>query len=824
MRDGFETNMKKIYLLLSALTLALPALASYHGRVYVDKNHNGIFDKGEKTLAGIMVSDGLNVVKTDKNGEYTLPGYGKEKFLFLTTPSGYKSSGNHYHRIVEGCDVYDFGVQSYKSGIARNGSHRFVQISDTEIFATTDHEHWVSDVREYVANENVAFVIHTGDICYEDGLREHIKLMNTENMNVPMYYCIGNHDLVKGEYGEALYESIYGPVYYSFDAGNVHYVVTPMPHGDHAPGYTRLDVCRWLKNDLANIKEGTPVVIFNHDLLNYNDDFTYKGSDIESINLNDYNLKAWLYGHWHINQITKQGNVYAIGTSSLDKGGIDHATGSFRVLHMDGRGDIRSELRYTYLDKHLKIATPEGQTASPILTVNAYSSSSPVKEITYTCLKDGKNVVRKSSLEQATNWSWTAPIELKPELAGEELTIKVTACFNNGETVQTEKTFVFQPECVSVSLTDDWTNLLGDATHSGRNSSSFAKPLKLAWVKNVGANIFMTSPLVYKGNVYTASVDEDLAGQAYIFALDGQTGDMKWKYAVENSIKNTIAIDAGLVFAQDITGNLYAVDAMTGELRWKDAMQVDVVPGLVDGLVADNGIVYAGSGTGLSAYEASTGKLLWRNKDWWQGEGTTSTLSVAEGVLIGSANWRALHGNDLMTGKKLWSCGDHGVSNRGASAAVHGSLLYLAAGTSFFVIDSATGRIVVRKELPYNLNATSTPVLTENSIVFGSAKDGLIAIDNQTFEEKWIAPVEKALIYTAPYSYAASATIETSPVLVGNTIYFGASDGTLYGVSEVNGKVEWKHQTGAPIFGSVAVSGNSLVASDFGGNVYLYTY
>ena len=34
-------------------------------------------------------------------------------------------------------------------------------------------------------------------------------------MSVSVFYCIGNHDLVKGKYGEELFESIYGPVYYS---------------------------------------------------------------------------------------------------------------------------------------------------------------------------------------------------------------------------------------------------------------------------------------------------------------------------------------------------------------------------------------------------------------------------------------------------------------------------------------------------------------------------------------------------------------------------------------------------------------------------------
>ena len=64
----------------------------------------------------------------------------------------------------------------------------------------------------------------------------------------------------------------------------------------------------------------------------------------------------------------------------------------------------------------------------------------------------------------------------------------------------------------------------------------------MAWVKNIGANIYMTSPLVYNGMIYVASVDENLQGDAHIYALNGQTGELLWKYQTRNSIKNTIAI------------------------------------------------------------------------------------------------------------------------------------------------------------------------------------------------------------------------------------------------------------------------------------------
>ena len=321
--------MKKNILFLLLLAATTSATAAYNGRVFVDKNSNGQFDRGEKTLGGIKVSDGLNVTETAKDGTYTLPGHARQRFIFITTPSGYKTLNKHYHKIDSRTNGYDFGLLTYHPGIGKDGSHQYVHVSDTEIFNTEGNEAWVRNIREYAANENAAFIIHTGDICYENGMKKHIKLMNTENMNVPVFYCIGNHDLVKGKYGEEVFENNYGPVYYSFDVANVHYIVTPMPGGDHKPGYTRLDVCRWLKNDLAHIKPGTPIVVFNHDILTYGDEFIYKGSETESIDLNKHNLKAWVYGHWHINHVKKQGSVYTVCTSALDKGGIiftDRAT------------------------------------------------------------------------------------------------------------------------------------------------------------------------------------------------------------------------------------------------------------------------------------------------------------------------------------------------------------------------------------------------------------------------------------------------------------------------------------------------------------------
>ena len=192
-----------------------------------------------------MVSDGLHVVKTASDGTFELPGHDKARFVFITTPSGFKTNNAYYQPIQGETSSYDFALLPYDGAIQRNGAHQFIHISDTEIHGSTsltEHADWVGNMRDYAANEGAAFIVHTGDICYDSGLKDHIRLMNTHNMQIPVFYTIGNHDLVRGEYGEELFEQLYGPVYYSFDVGNVHYIVTPMPGGDYAPSYTQADV------------------------------------------------------------------------------------------------------------------------------------------------------------------------------------------------------------------------------------------------------------------------------------------------------------------------------------------------------------------------------------------------------------------------------------------------------------------------------------------------------------------------------------------------------------------------------------------------------
>jgi 3',5'-cyclic AMP phosphodiesterase CpdA len=70
------------------LLLATPAPADLSGSVFVDVNRNGVRDGGEPPRAGVAVSNGLDVVRTDAEGRYSLA-KGPRGFIFLTRPAGF---------------------------------------------------------------------------------------------------------------------------------------------------------------------------------------------------------------------------------------------------------------------------------------------------------------------------------------------------------------------------------------------------------------------------------------------------------------------------------------------------------------------------------------------------------------------------------------------------------------------------------------------------------------------------------------------------------------------------------------------------------------
>lgn len=821
--------MKRLSVILLSFLLYLPLCAQFKGTVYVDTNQSGTFDKGDKPLAGVMVTDGMNVVKTDKKGRFSLSGFKKTRFISITTPAGFETQ-QFYLPVKEDRKSYDFIVT--ESERTKTREHSFIQITDTEV--TGGVGRWVTDLQQYIKNEQPAFLIHTGDICYEPGLTVHNQIVNAQTMDCPVYYCIGNHDLVKGNYGEELYESIYGPTWYSFDVGNVHYVVTPIDRGDNPTDYTQRDVYNWLKNDLALMKKDQALVLFNHDLFTPGDNFVFKADKKDILDLRTFNTKAQIYGHMHYNYVRNQKGIYTICTGTPDKGGIDHSPSSFRDIKIDANDHLTTQLSYTFIEPQIAIVSPMKNQAAPIhpetgyqlpVSVNTYNSQAKTSSVSYVLSNpEGNREIAKGNLSPLTDWNWSGNIQIPANENGKKLNLTVTSSFNDGKEATATSQFLYQKDFKSTAITGkDWNTLLQNASHSGGiNDSQIKLPLQLQWTANTGSNIFMASPLIVGQKVFIATTDDNTSLNTYICAFDFHSGKQLWKFRTENSVKNTIACENEIVVAQDASCNLYALDAASGKPLWQQYINLKNYPYLSEGLTVDKGIVYAGIGAGLSAYDLKTGKVIWTNTDWKQREGSTTTLTIAGDVLISGTQWGGLYGNDIRTGKQLWKLSDNGLGNRGASPVYKDGKLWIISSKSFFLIEPQTGKVLQQKELSANLDVTSTPLVTEHEIIFGSADRGVFALDKPTLFIKWRAETLPSLVYTAPYSSTPQAAVETSPVSSQGMVYIGASDGYLYAIDQSTGIIKDKLYFGAPVFSTIAVSGNRMIVCDFAGNVYCF--
>ena len=791
--------MNKLLIISFLLCFVTSINAFYQGRVFQDDNGNGSIDKNEKGIAGVKVSDGVNVVNTDENGFFNLPGDDVTRFVFITVPGGYQTTQKYYLSVHDHKESYDFGLKPYGKTAEQA---RFIQITDTE---TYEHHQWIDNIRDYANNQEVGFIVHTGDICYEKGLKFHAEAINNNTMGVPVFYCIGNHDLVKGDYGEQLFESLFGPVYYSFEAGNTHFIVTPMPHGDYKPSYTNEQVYNWLVNDLKHVAPSMNVVVFNHDLLTFEDEFIFKGNKKQALNLNEHNLKAWIYGHWHINFAKQHGEdgPISVCASSPDKGGIDHSPSNFLVYDVTADGDVNITPRYAYVDRQLIINSPmehldiEKEQKDLLVSVNTYHSAANTKMVN-AVITDDKGKQLTFDLHQNSDWSWSANVPVKKKWRKTKLQLSVDATFTNGATINRIHTFAVKDE------------------------NERSEPLQLKWLSNIKANTWMAKPIVADRKVFIASIDDFGLEACGIHALDSETGRLLWRYTTTGSVKNTICYAEGIVLATDHFGITYAIDADTGHLVWKKELGQKSLGAYITGNVVKDGIYYTGFGNYLKALDVKSGQVLWNNNAWNGGEGDASTMIVANDVLITGSNWRALYAHNLKDGKLLWKKSADGFRFRSSSATYHNDTLVVASQKGIGLMNSHSGEVYKYIETPYDIQVATKPLCVDQFIIIGTSTEGLVAFDRNSGNEVWKVKTGEALFYSAPYSKPESSTVESAPVLLNDTIYLGASDGYLYRINPKNGEVMQKVELGAPVFSPITAVPNGFVVTDFGGSVYLF--
>ena len=297
-----------------------------------------IDEKTKCAMAGIAVSDGRSITLTDEEGFYSIETWEKAKLVYLCALT--RGHDDWYFNLSSGREEYNFIARFEQSGSDFSFFHSSdIEVSGREELTFNDF------MRKEVKSHKPAFYIHGGDIERDEGLRRSYLIMNRETVGCPVRYCIGNHDFRGDDWGESVYEKYYGPTFYSFDLGGVHFVVLSLLQGDKPGLYTREDQQTWLKADLELLSKGQRVFVFCHswqDYLEWNCGEEPKNS---IVNLKDYRYTGCAFGHHHTNLLHEEDGIFYICSSRPDSGGIDSSIAAIRKVSFTEQ-ELSSELIY----------------------------------------------------------------------------------------------------------------------------------------------------------------------------------------------------------------------------------------------------------------------------------------------------------------------------------------------------------------------------------------------------------------------------------------------------------------------------------------------
>ena len=281
------------YLSLTGAALSGPGVAAAWPRLGAGRASvtvTGRVTGPDGGIEGVPVTDGVTVAQTDGDGRYELAASPRRPFVYLSVPSGYRLPTHDAGtaRFYKTLDATSGGTATASFRLAPlkrdDAQHAFLFLADpqarTEAEMQQFRDETVPDVRETVQalGDRPVFGVGGGDLVFDDlslfsGYEQAVR-----QMGIPFVQAVGNHDLnfdAPTDPGStATFRRHFGPEYYSFDRGAVHYVVLDDVYWPGSDGFGRKTddyhghlgaiQLAWLEQDLALVEDGRPVVVLTH--------------------------------------------------------------------------------------------------------------------------------------------------------------------------------------------------------------------------------------------------------------------------------------------------------------------------------------------------------------------------------------------------------------------------------------------------------------------------------------------------------------------------------------------------------------------------------
>lgn len=353
--------------------------------------------------------------------------------------------------------------------------------------------------------------------------------------------------------------------------------------------------------------------------------------------------------------------------------------------------------------------------------------------------------------------------------------------------------FIICLVCLSPIAAENWTSFAGGIDHSGYrdDTSDFVTNL---WTFNVGSPVH-SSPAIYKDYIYVVSEDGILS------AIDMETGEKEWDLDLDAKTNSSPIVNSGMLYIGCEDG-LKAIDINDHEIEWKyDCDCVESTPFFHDD------VIYFGSDDGhLYGLNKDKGEKVLDVK--LDGELKSSPVVVNDTVYIGSTN------------AKLYSVGTDNESNwnftsgdeiLSSPAFVNDTVIFGSSDGNLYCLNESEGDLIWKVDL--NNKILSSPTIDEHdcSVYIGSDEGNLTCIDIRDGTVKWSHPV--------------GDKIRSTTALKDNLIAFASNNGNLYVLNKYTGIEEFSYNPGTILFNSAitsspVINGNSLFFGDDAGYLY----
>lgn len=265
-------------------------LLSNHEKIMAENLISGyVLTDTDKPIEGCLVSDGFSVVKTDNTGAYSFQRNDSTEFVFISLPAAYEVPIDArglpllYMRVPTGkVDFnHNFTLKPYEDGGLADIDHIMIGISDPQV--QNDYETWrfrnesIKDIQEHITSfpeKTRVYGVVVGDLVWDlyNRFEEHAEGLS--QLGFPVFNVIGNHDhdrTIRQDWGaDHYFKDAFGPTYYSFDRGKVHYIVLDNIEytnatGDKSYRHNIVDYqMEWLKKDLEHVANDTYIVFLAH--------------------------------------------------------------------------------------------------------------------------------------------------------------------------------------------------------------------------------------------------------------------------------------------------------------------------------------------------------------------------------------------------------------------------------------------------------------------------------------------------------------------------------------------------------------------------------